>query len=240
MRNESRAVVIGGSMAGLVAARVLAERVGQVSIIDRDTLPLTAVNRTAVPQGRHAHGLLAAGERILRDLFPGLMEEFVEGGAQAVTMDDARWWQMNGYRTHAPGAPDGTLFSRPLLEAVVRQRVAQLPNVSFHRATAAGLEYRDARVIGVHVVGDDGAAIVPADLAVDCSGRGSRAARWLTEIGYPEPAVARVQVDVRYASRLYRRTPGLRADHSWYVTIGDPACSNASARRSRSRAIAGS
>lgn len=225
MRNESRAVVIGGSMAGLVAARVLAERVGQVSIIDRDTLPLTAVNRTAVPQGRHAHGLLAAGERILRDLFPGLMEELVEGGAQAVTMDDARWWQMNGYRTHAPGAPDGTLFSRPLLEAVVRQRVAQLPNVSFHRAAAAGLEYRDARVIGVHVVGDDGAAIVPADLAVDCSGRGSRAARWLTDIGYPEPAVARVQVDVRYASRLYRRTPGLRADHSWYVTIGDPACS---------------
>ena len=48
MRNESRAVVIGGSMAGLVAARVLAERVGQVSIIDRDTLPLTAVNRPVV------------------------------------------------------------------------------------------------------------------------------------------------------------------------------------------------
>lgn len=60
---RSRAVVIGGSMAGLLAARVLAESFAEVTVIDRDLLPACPEHRRGVPQARHAHALLAGGQR---------------------------------------------------------------------------------------------------------------------------------------------------------------------------------
>jgi 2-polyprenyl-6-methoxyphenol hydroxylase-like FAD-dependent oxidoreductase len=215
------AVVIGASMAGLLAARVLADRFDQVTVVDRDDLPDGAVSRKGVPQGRHAHGLLASGELVLRNLFPGLMEELVTAGAERVTVRQARWWQYGGYRVGCP-APEGTFLSRPFLEAGVRQRVLSLPNVTLLRTAAYGLDLADGQVTGV-VTGDaDGTVTLPARFTVDASGRGSRVAHWLAEAGYPEPPVARVQMDMTYATRLYRRTAGRLPDGTWIVTISDP------------------
>ena len=213
------AVVIGASMAGLLAARVLADRFGQVTVVDRDDLPDGADSRKGVPQGRHAHGLLASGELVLRDLFPGLMEDLVTAGAQRVTVSQAQWWQYGGYRVGCP-APEGTFLSRPFLEAGVRQRVLSLPNVTLVRAAAYGLDMADGQVTGV-VTGDAGGT-VPAQFTVDASGRGSRVAHWLAEAGYPEPPVARVHMNMTYATRLYHRTAGRLPDGTWIVTISDP------------------
>jgi 2-polyprenyl-6-methoxyphenol hydroxylase-like FAD-dependent oxidoreductase len=215
------AVVIGASMAGLLAARVLADRCDQVTVIDRDDVPSGADSRKGVPQGRHAHGLLASGELVFRDLFPGLMEDLVTAGAQRVTVRQARWWQYGGYRVACP-APEGTFLTRPFLEAGVRQQVLALPNVTLLRAAAYGLDVRDGYVSGV-VTGDAGGPVtLPAQLTVDASGRGSRVAHWLREAGYPEPPVARVRMDMTYATRLYRRTAGRLPDGTWIVTISDP------------------
>jgi 2-polyprenyl-6-methoxyphenol hydroxylase-like FAD-dependent oxidoreductase len=214
------AVVIGASMAGLLAARVLADRFDQVTVLDRDDLPDGADSRKGVPQGRHAHGLLASGELVLRDLFPGLMEELVTAGAERVTVRQVRWWQYGGYRV-ACSAPEGTFLSRPFLEAAVRHRVLSLPNVTLLRAAAYGLDVRDGHVTGV--TGDaDGPVTVPAQFTVDASGRGSRAGHWLREAGYPEPPVARVRMDMTYATRLYRRTAGRLPEGTWIATISDP------------------
>jgi 2-polyprenyl-6-methoxyphenol hydroxylase-like FAD-dependent oxidoreductase len=214
-------VVVGASMAGLLAARVLADRFDRVTVIDRDDLPDGADSRKGVPQGRHAHGLLASGELVLRDLFPGLMEDLVTAGAQRVTVRQARWWQYGGYRV-ACRAPEGTFLSRPFLEAGVRQRVLALPNVTLLRTAAYGLDVADGQVTGV-VTGDaDGPVRLPAQFTVDASGRGSRMAHWLAGAGYPEPPVARVHMDMTYATRLYRRTAGRLPDGTWIVTISDP------------------
>src|SRR3712207_1809425 len=76
-----RALVLGGSMAGLVAAQVLADAYSQVTVIDRDQLPKTSTHRRGVPHGRHAHALLARGQQALEELFPGLTAELVAQGA---------------------------------------------------------------------------------------------------------------------------------------------------------------
>jgi 2-polyprenyl-6-methoxyphenol hydroxylase-like FAD-dependent oxidoreductase len=55
------AVVLGASMAGLLAARVLADAYERVTVVERDPLPETAGNRKGVPQGRHAHLLVPRG-----------------------------------------------------------------------------------------------------------------------------------------------------------------------------------
>src|SRR5579862_5738472 len=60
------AIVIGGSMAGLLAARVLSDHFERVTIIERDQLIDDTQPRKGVPQGRHVHALLAGGAAILR------------------------------------------------------------------------------------------------------------------------------------------------------------------------------
>ena len=220
---EQHAVVVGASMAGLLAARVLSDRFEQVTVVERDELPLDADARKGVPQGRHAHGLLPAGERVIRSLFPGLVEELIEAGAQNVAVSDGRWWQGGGYRVEAPDAPRGTFFSRPFLEGGVRRRLLALPNVGILAAAAKGLDAdADGRVRGLRLADGAAEATYRADLVVDASGRGSAAGRWLEEIGYEAPPVAQVHVDMAYASRLFTRTPGALPDGTFLVTISDP------------------
>ena len=113
-----RAVVLGGSMAGLLAARVLADAYAEVVVVERDELPHGAAHRRGVPQSRHIHGLLARGQQALEELFDGLTAELVDLGAPAGDMlEDLRAY-FGGHRLR-PG-PSGLLAlqaSRPMLEA---------------------------------------------------------------------------------------------------------------------------
>src|ERR1700739_4332616 len=77
------AVVLGASMGGLLAARVLADFYQTVTVIERDELSDDPVNRRGVPQGRHVHALLARGAQILEEFFPGFLDELVAAGAPA-------------------------------------------------------------------------------------------------------------------------------------------------------------
>src|SRR5829696_10127254 len=78
---RNKALVIGGSMAGLLAARVLADFYEEVIVLERDDLAIEEQHRRGVPQGRHAHALLAGGQQVLERLFPGLTEDLVANGA---------------------------------------------------------------------------------------------------------------------------------------------------------------
>jgi 2-polyprenyl-6-methoxyphenol hydroxylase-like FAD-dependent oxidoreductase len=214
--NGGRAVVLGGSMAGLLAARVLADAYAEVVVVERDELPQAAAHRRGVPQSRHIHGLLAGGQQGLEELFHGLTAELVGLGAPAGDLlEDLRAY-FGGHRLQ-PG-PSGLLAlqaSRPMLEAGIRARVRALPSVEFlDRCDVAGLTTTSdgGRVTGARVVRRlDGSAeqTLTADLVVDATGRGSRTPAWLEMLGYPRPPVDRVEIGIGYASRTYRLVPGL-------------------------------
>jgi 2-polyprenyl-6-methoxyphenol hydroxylase-like FAD-dependent oxidoreductase len=201
----SSAIVVGAGMAGLLAARVLSDHVDQVRILERDRLPREAVVRPSVPQGRHAHVLLAAGQWLLDGWFPGLTDELVAGGAVALDAGELVWHQGGGYRV-----PSGPGFltvsaSRPLLEGTVRGRLLQQrPTVSVADETAVDdLLLEDGRVVGVRV---DGVAH-RADLVVACSGRHTRFLDQLAETGYPAPRISEVHVDVACGTCVVPRRP---------------------------------
>src|SRR5262245_28845419 len=78
--NRDRAVVLGGSIAGLIAARVLADAYEKVTIVERDVLPAGYDHRRGVPHGRHVHGLIPRGRMLLDELMPGLSDELVAAG----------------------------------------------------------------------------------------------------------------------------------------------------------------
>jgi hypothetical protein len=65
---------------------------------------------------------LTAGERALRDLFPGLIDDLVAGGAELVTGDHVHHWSHGGFRAATPKSPPYGCLSRPYLELGVRSR----------------------------------------------------------------------------------------------------------------------
>jgi 2-polyprenyl-6-methoxyphenol hydroxylase-like FAD-dependent oxidoreductase len=219
--NRDRAVVIGGSMAGLLTARVLSDHFRQVTLIERDRMGTEPESRKGQPQTRHLHGLLANGARIMSGWFPGLLDELKAGGAMVGDSGETmRWYVNGGYRARFHSGLPGATMSRPFLEHLVRRRVRTLPNVTIRDGTGVeGLQTEDggARVTGVKLAG--GGEVVPADLVVDASGRGSASTRWLQALGFPPPPETVLKVDVGYATRLYRRDPNAEGAGDWvFVT----------------------
>jgi 2-polyprenyl-6-methoxyphenol hydroxylase-like FAD-dependent oxidoreductase len=218
------AIVIGASMAGLCAARVLADRFESVVVIDRDDLPRGPEPRRQVPQGRHPHLLLTAGARLLEGWLPGLLDELRASGAVDVDVcADFHWYQAGGCQQRPASALRGPAMSRPLLEHTVRRRVAAFANVVIRDETAVDGLIADpspARITGIRLA--DGAT-VGCDLVVDASGRAARSLVWLHEIGYDPPPTSVVEVDTRYVSRAFRRTDTPVRDWKAAAVIGDPA-----------------
>jgi hypothetical protein len=149
------AIVIGASMGGLLAGRALADYYDEVTLLDRDALPLGYEPRKGVPQGRHSHGLLARGREVLDQLFPGFSAEMVAEGAVPGDVADAVLWFNHGfYLRNVHSGLSGLAISRPMLEGGVRRRLLQLPNVRIRECcNVLGPIYdRDRnRVIGVQV-----------------------------------------------------------------------------------------
>lgn len=212
-RTGQRAVVVGASMSGLLTARVLTEAFDRVTVVDRDDLSGEVTARRSVPQGRHPHGLLARGLEVIEKLFPGLTRELIQHGAAAGDMQrDVRWYNDGHLLRQAPIGMQGIAMSRPLLEDRVRARVLTLPGVELVApAQFVDLVTADGRVSGIRVrrggppaegTGED---VLPADLVVDATGRGSHTPAWLQSHGFDRPAESRIDVDLRYITWVIPR-----------------------------------
>jgi 2-polyprenyl-6-methoxyphenol hydroxylase-like FAD-dependent oxidoreductase len=215
---SGQVVVVGGSMAGLLAARALADHAESVVVLERGHLPEAVGPRARVPQGRHLHLLLSAGLDLLRDWFPGIEEELESHGAVRVDGTGAWIHQGGAYRARGDWGRPAISQTRPLLEHVVRSRVAALPGVSVEDGvTVEGVVRSGRRVSGVVVGGHER----PADLVVDCSGRSSRLVHDLAASRVLDPPVTRVGIDIGYASFTMRRSPGDLEGH-FVVCIDNP------------------
>jgi 2-polyprenyl-6-methoxyphenol hydroxylase-like FAD-dependent oxidoreductase len=211
-RRGKQAIVIGGSIGGLLAARVLAYFYDAVTVFERDALPDTYEPRKGVPQGRHAHGLLARGREVLDELFPGFSEDAVSQGAiYGDVVDDVLWFNYGVYLHNTPSSLKGLLISRPMLEELVRRSVLRLPNVRLQEQTEILEPICDriaGRVTGVRAQSLAGATeAIDCDLLVDASGRGSKSPTWLEALGYAKPREDSIRVDIGYMTRFYRRRP---------------------------------
>ncbi|WP_037854883.1 FAD-dependent oxidoreductase [Streptomyces sp. NRRL S-340] len=206
------AVVIGGSVAGLLAARALSSSFTHVTVFERDTFPARTVSRRGVPQGRQVHALLTRGAVGLDGLFPGFIDAMTAAGVPSGDGQADFSWFLDGHRmARAVSGLRGFGVSRPQAERMIRDRVRALPNVSLVDDTQVdGLLVDDGRVAGVRIRRHTGAEeTVPAELVVDAAGRGSRALSWLRESGYPVPRRTAVRTDVVYVTRHYEQEPGL-------------------------------
>jgi 2-polyprenyl-6-methoxyphenol hydroxylase-like FAD-dependent oxidoreductase len=197
------AIVVGAGVAGLLTARVLSDLADEVVVLERERLTDAPSPRGHVPQGRHLHLLLSAGLDLLVAWFPGIDDELERMGA--IRVDGTRAWvhQAGGYRAQGDWGRSVLSMTRPLLEQVVRRRVAKLHNVKLEDGVVVdGVDVSDGRVSGTLVDG----VLRRGDLVVDCSGRSSRIAHQLESSGVLAPQVSRVTIDCAYTSGFLPRS----------------------------------
>jgi 2-polyprenyl-6-methoxyphenol hydroxylase-like FAD-dependent oxidoreductase len=223
---RQHAIVIGGSMAGLLAARVLSDHFVQVTIIERDRLTGDTEPRKGVPQGRHVHALLARGAVILGEYFPDLFPTLESSGAIPVRIEDVRWNQLGVWMAPVRSPLKNLFQSRPFLEQHVRDQLAIRENVRIIDACEVSqLCVRNDRVTGVvlrHRTGEQHEEELSADLVVDAGGRGSRAPQWLTSLGYGSVQETSVKIEVGYATRIYRCPAQLPSGWKTLFIYGKP------------------
>ena len=213
-RLGEHAVVIGGSIAGLISARVLGDYFEQVTILERDHIESRPAVHKSIPQGNHLHAVQVGGMQVLSALYLGFCDKLHDMGAVPLrlTLDTPIYF------------PDGVAFSlsgavkephdlglqiysqsRGLLEHCLRQSTLALPNITAECDSAVvRLTERNGRIEGLSYKHDGEPCSLRCDLVIDCGGRGSHAPRWLSEMGFGAPEETTIGVDFAYSSTRFR------------------------------------
>jgi 2-polyprenyl-6-methoxyphenol hydroxylase-like FAD-dependent oxidoreductase len=220
-----RAVVAGGSIAGLITARVLSEYFDQVVVLDQDKIEYRPVVHKSVPQGHHLHALLQGGLRAVSSLYPSFTEDLRELGATRIAIGrDAVWYLPDGKAYNPSGSVrtpfasdlEGYCASRGLLEFVIRRRTTATSNIQIEHETAVRqLICRDGRVRGVRTAD---ARSIEADLVVDATGRGHRARQWLASAGFCAPDETAIGLDTAYSTANFRRPASVVGEPLIFIT----------------------
>lgn len=222
--SDNHAVVIGGSLGGLLSALVLRQHFDQVTVLERDAVSENPEPRKGVPQGRHVHTLFGGGADVVERLLPGFWKDMVKDGATELDFAAGlKWYHQGVWKLRDKIGLRSFWMSRPFLESNIRRRVKDVDGIRFCDQTdVTGLLADGNRVTGVtvnHRADGDRTEELEAALVIDAGGRGSRLPAWLESIGYDRPAESKVEVNIAYASRIME-PPAERPDWGVLAVYG--------------------
>ena len=218
--------VIGGGVAGLGTALLLARAGQRVTLLERDATPFPADpvsaferwERRGAPQVRHSHAFLARLRNLLRDRMPDVLAALLAAGAEELPLANLLRPEIDDPAPR-PGDEDLTMLAcrRLTFEWVLHRIALDTPGLAFRDGcTARGLRLEDGdpaappRVVALEVESTaHGAELLTADLFVDASGRRSRLPAWLEAAGRPRPREEEAPCGIFYGSRFYRLNPGV-------------------------------
>lgn len=220
MKNHQNAIVIGGGLDALLAARVLIDYFGHVTLAAPEAFSSEPGLPQTIEQALPAHLLAVQGYRSLERLFPGLTAELMVAGAPTVEWTaDAVTLLPNGWapRFHAD------LITRPvtpnLLHHVIRQRLLEyaagrltlLENMVVSEAMMDG-----SYLSGVRLHGADGSAEeIPAAVIMDASGQHPA---WS---GYQQPAQTTISSATGFSVCLLQQPAGYQP--GWKAVVLFPS-----------------
>ncbi|MFJ8014959.1 FAD-dependent oxidoreductase [Streptomyces sp. NPDC096339] len=205
---HDHAVVLGAGIAGLLAARVLADRFARVTLVEKDELAEVAPSfRPGIPQSRHVHVLWSRGVRLIEELLPGITEKLRAHGAALLNSPRDFLWLSPADWFHEVDGSEILLASRELLDWSLRREVLRNERIRLRAGSQAtglvgapdgrsvtGVEFRDGDPLAARFV-------------VDATGRTSRAPAWLAALGFPTPETTRYDSHLGYSSRYFEIPP---------------------------------
>jgi 2-polyprenyl-6-methoxyphenol hydroxylase-like FAD-dependent oxidoreductase len=208
----NRAIVIGNSIAGKLAARVLSDFYEEVILLEKDAPFQIGETRKGVPQDAQGHVLLKSGEEILENLFPGIINELIkDGSVKSDFANDIAWHHHGCWKVRYDSDLTIIQQSRSFLEWHIQRRLESIANIQFKfGCKVKKLVMDESQITGVIAEELDGkSAELEADMVVDTSGAGSHVPQWLTEMGFKAPQKNEVKVDLFYASMIFKSvSPG--------------------------------
>jgi 2-polyprenyl-6-methoxyphenol hydroxylase-like FAD-dependent oxidoreductase len=218
-------VVLGGGLAGMLAAVALARHVSVVTVVERDPLPHGPRARKGVPQARHAHMLMSGGARAIEGLLPGTVDRLVTEGAHRIGMpSDIVSLTAYGWQHRFPATRSIITCSRELLDWVVRDEATRNDVIAVLDGNeAVGLCGSASRVSGARIRPGDGGPVreLGADLVVNATGRASPMRRWFSHLGVPMPETDVVDTGIAYATRVFRAPPAASRGFPLVVVYAD-------------------
>ncbi|MDH3658324.1 MAG: FAD-dependent monooxygenase [Nitrosopumilus sp.] len=212
---QEKAIVIGGSIAGLLAARVLSDYFKEVILIEKDSCMENGKVRIGTPQANHIHILLVKGREILQDFFPELERDLIKKGANKIDfLNDIRYRLPSGW---APKFNSGIITftcTRTLLENTIRHQIQKISKIKIEKGkhiTSFVLE--KSNKISLKTKENEE---IHGDLIVDCTGRNTKTPSWLEDIGFPKPRETKIDSFVRYSTRRYIPT---KKNRKWKMLV---------------------
>ncbi|PXX71485.1 2-polyprenyl-6-methoxyphenol hydroxylase-like FAD-dependent oxidoreductase [Nocardia tenerifensis] len=219
----SRALVLGGGMAGMLSAAVLAEHVDEVVVLESDVYPAAPGPRKGLPQAYQNHMLMGGGAQAVDRVLPGTIDALIAAGAHRRSIGDrfliltAEGWSER-FRTE----PFVLNSSRHLVDHVVRQQVLRDPKIMVEEGvTVTGLRGDRDAITGVDA--DGGRRGFDADFVVDATGARSKAPQWLSGLGLPMVEEQFLDAGLAYAGRWYELPDGAGADFPGVLIQAEPA-----------------
>ena len=208
---RGRAIVIGGSIAGISSAKVLTETFGKVTVLEADPGHRRMEGRPGAAQGWHLHHLLIGGQRQLETIFPGVIDDMVEAGAFKVDMGEQYRLMLAGsWKKVAKTGIEIICAGRPLMEWCVRRRLDREPTIDYHYDSAVRdivLDHDGQTVIGVVVEHDGAERVVPAEFVVDAAGKNTPLPAILARHGFEAPEIDEDHINCFYSSMQHRVPP---------------------------------
>jgi 2-polyprenyl-6-methoxyphenol hydroxylase-like FAD-dependent oxidoreductase len=221
--------IIGGGVTGLAAALSLSKMGSDITIFERDDTPMPSSpdeafkwDRRGAPQVRHSHALLGRLHNLLRDFHPEVLKMLIDVGATEInlakhmpaTLDDL-----------SPHPDDKDLFMiaarRTTFEWVLRQVVAESPNVTIHTGRGIdGLLTEEGILPAVKGVQFDDGSSSFFDIVVAANGRRSQAPKWLKAVGVQLPEEVE-NTGIIYYSRFFRLPEGPELPFGDRLVAGD-------------------
>ncbi len=217
LRHDGRgtAVVIGGSIAGICAAKVLSETFRNVIVIEKDQDHRPKEGRNGAAQGWHLHHLLIAGQRQLETVFPGIIDDMVSAGAFKVDMGEQYRLMIAGsWKKVTKSGVDIVCAGRPLLEWCLRRRLDREPAIEYRydsSVTDLVVDQTSNTVVGVAVEHDGRRDIIPAEFVVDAAGKNTPVPEALFRLGFGAPSTEEDQINCFYSTMQHR----VRPERAW-------------------------
>ncbi|HZP43792.1 MAG TPA: NAD(P)-binding protein [Candidatus Binatia bacterium] len=229
---SGQAVVLGGGIAGLAAARLLARRFTRVVVLERDERTdapspedaFTTWQRGGVPQFRHSHAFLARLRQVLLAHLPDVLERLRAAGVREIPLAEL---VPPGMRLPPREDDEDVVLlacRRAAFEWSLRESARACPGVALHEGEIAigltGTSADGARPVVTGVRLADG-GVLPASLVVDATGRRSRAPEWLAALGAPPPRERSAEIGIHYYTRFYRLRRGRAPQGTTGLVAGD-------------------
>jgi 2-polyprenyl-6-methoxyphenol hydroxylase-like FAD-dependent oxidoreductase len=215
-KKYKHAIVCGGSIAGLISARVLLDHFERVTIIDQDDILTLVKNdvpqpRNCVPQQYFTHAVHSLFTTAVENLFPGIGAYYVDQGAHPVDYGEWKWYFYTGWFVTRKIGKTLMVATRPLIEHGVRkflyksysERITTLCGSVIGMIAEDGSDMVDG--ICVRLKNSDTETKIFGDFVVDATGKASKGVKWLKELGYEEPPYDEYDAFVSYAARVYKK-----------------------------------